>query len=106
MMLTSCINDLGTNLGLREGQTGAGALVPPTHTACSSRMRTAPSSPLMAQPNTSDSSLQALERRMQEQILHKEGQLVACENQLKAVVSEKLAADEQHVAQYNLVATE
>ena len=63
----------------------------------------------MAQPNSSDSSLQALERRVQEgqeHLLHKEEQLVARKNQFKAMVSEKLAAEEQYVAQYNVMATE
>ena len=63
----------------------------------------------MAQPNTSDSTLQALERRVQdvqEHLLHKEEQIVACETQLKAMVSEKLAAEERHAAEYNVMVTE
>ena len=43
---------------------------------------------------------------MQEHLLHKEEQIVACETQLKAMVSEKLAAEERHVAEYNVMVTE
>ena len=59
----------------------------------------------MAQPNKCKLSLQSLKRREQE--LHEQEEvLAACKHQLKSMAAEKLAAKQDHAAEYNVLATE
>ena len=77
--------------------------------ACTQHARartcTAPSSTRLAQPGNSDSSLQALERSEQE-VRTKEELVAACKSQIESLAAEKEAAEKDHVAKYNAVATE
>ena len=59
----------------------------------------------MAQPNNCKLSLQALKRREQE-LRTKEEVFAACNNRLESMAAEKLAAEQDHVAEYNALATE